>query len=153
MNPEAQDPQSPDGQTPDVQTMEATTETKAPVVEVKMESGPLATTPRLPQGSGELQALLAQASAYVAWVTDFFKSNQPAILKVGLVIGAIVTVKVALAVLSAINEIPLLAPTFETIGLGYSAWFLYRYLLKASSRDELSRDFDALKKEVLGKQS
>ena len=147
MSPEAEAPKSPDKE-----TMQATSDTKTPVVEVKMESGPLAPTAKATQSAtSELEALLAQASDYISFVTDFFKSNQPTVVKVGLVIGAAVTVKVALAVVSALNEIPLLAPTFELIGIGTSGWFLYRYLLRASTREELSRDFDSLKQEVLGK--
>ncbi len=147
MSPEAEAPKSPDKE-----TMQATSDTKTPVVEVKMESGPLATTAKATQSAtSELEALLEQASEYVSFVTDFFKSNQPTVVKIGLVVGAAVAVKVALAILGAINEIPLLAPTFEMVGIGTSAWFLYRYLLRASTREELSRDFDSLKKEVLGK--
>ncbi len=146
MNPEAESPNSPDEQ-----PMEATTQTKAPVVEITMESGPLATmTKAAPGTASELETLLKQASEYVSYVTDFFKSNQPAVVKVGLLVGAVVSVKVVLAVLGAINELPLLAPTFELVGMGTSAWFLYRYLLRASTREELSRDFGNLKKEVLG---
>ena len=52
-----------------------------------------------------------------------------------------------------INEIPLIKPTFETVGLGYSAWFIYRYLLKADNRKEISADFNTLKEEILGKKS
>ncbi|NJM58269.1 MAG: hypothetical protein HC857_13680 [Synechococcales cyanobacterium RU_4_20] len=147
MNPEAEAPNSPDEQ-----PMEATTQTQAPVVEVTMESGPLAmTTKAAPAAATELENLLKQASEYVSFVTDFFKSNQPAVVKVGLLVGAAIAAKLALAILGAINEIPLLAPTFELVGMGTSSWFLYRYLLRASTREELSRDFGNLKKEVLGK--
>jgi hypothetical protein len=68
----------------------------------------------------------------------------------GLIFGAVVSVKLTLALLDAINDIPLLAPTFELIGLAYTAWFIYRYLWKASTRQELSGDFNALKDQVLG---
>ena len=37
------------------------------------------------------------------------------------------------------------------VGMGYTAWFIYRYLWKASNRQELSRDFNSLKEQVLGK--
>lgn len=135
---------------PNTKPMEATSETKTPVVEVKMESGPLATT-KMPQGTPtELENLLKQVAGYVNFVTDFFKSNQPAVVKIGLIVGAGVSLKIALAVLGAINEIPLLAPTFEMVGIGTSGWFLYRYLLRASTREELSQDFKSLKKEVMG---
>lgn len=37
---------------------------------------------------------------------------------------------------------------FELVGLGYSAWFTYRYLLFKSSREELVDDIEALKKKI-----
>jgi hypothetical protein len=61
-----------------------------------------------------------------------------------------VTVKVILAVLDSLNDIPLVAPTFELIGIGYSGWFVYRYLLKASTREELTSEIDTLKSQVFG---
>ncbi len=66
--------------------------------------------------------------------------------------GSIVGVKVLLAILDALNDIPLVAPTFELIGIGYSAWFVYRYLLKASTRKELTTEITTLKSQVVGQQ-
>ena len=37
---------------------------------------------------------------------------------------------------------------FELVGLGYSAWFTYRYLLFKSSREELVEDIEGLKKKI-----
>lgn len=41
-----------------------------------------------------------------------------------------------------------LPKVFELVGLGYSAWFTYRYLLFKSSREELVEDIEALKKKI-----
>ncbi|KAG0455043.1 hypothetical protein HPP92_024335 [Vanilla planifolia] len=38
----------------------------------------------------------------------------------------------------------------ELVGLGYTGWFVYRYLLFKSSRKELAEDFEALKKKIAG---
>nr|MDJ0901521.1 CAAD domain-containing protein [Xenococcus sp. MO_188.B8] len=62
-------------------------------------------------------------------------------------------VRVILAVLAAINDFPLLAPLFELIGLGYTTWFVYRYLWKESSRKELKDEFEVLKSQVMGRNS
>lgn len=70
----------------------------------------------------------------------------------GLIVAAIVAVKVLLAVLDSLNDIPLVAPTFELIGIGYSAWFVYRYLLKASTRQELTHEITTLKSQVVGQE-
>ena len=52
--------------------------------------------------------------------------------------------------IDALNDVPLLAPTFELIGMGYTAWFVYRYLLKASTRQELVQEFKSYKEQVTG---
>lgn len=85
------------------------------------------------------------------YVSVFFKRYRRPIVTVGLIVAAIIAVKLVLALLDAINDFPLLAPTFELIGLIYSGWFLYRYLLKASNRQELLGDIAAIRDQVLGK--
>jgi hypothetical protein len=96
----------------------------------------------------KVSALLGDLPDYVS---TFFKQYRRPIVTVGLIIAAIIAVKLVLALLSAINDFPLLAPTFELIGLIYSGWFLYRYLLKASNRQELLGDIAAIRDQVLGK--
>lgn len=98
-----------------------------------------------------------QISGFLGTLPDylgsFFNQYKQPIVSVGLVVTAIVTVKVLLAVLDSLNDIPLVAPTFELIGIGYSAWFVYRYLLKASTRQELTSEITTLKSQVVGKDS
>ncbi|KAL8541100.1 hypothetical protein ACS0TY_002396 [Phlomoides rotata] len=43
--------------------------------------------------------------------------------------GAIVAVWLASVVVSAVNSVPLLPKILELVGLGYTGWFVYRYLL------------------------
>ena len=85
------------------------------------------------------------------YVTDFFREYRRPIITVGLIFAAIISVKLVLAILGAVNEVPLLSPVFELIGLTYSGWFVYRYLLRASNRQELIEDFNGLKDQILGK--
>lgn len=96
-----------------------------------------------------------QVSGFLATLPDylggFFNKYKQPLISVGLIVAAIVSVKVVLAVLDALNDIPLIAPTFELIGIGYSAWFVYRYLLKASTRQELTNEIATLKSQVVGK--
>ncbi|BAZ25346.1 hypothetical protein NIES4073_62510 [Kalymmatonema gypsitolerans NIES-4073] len=97
-----------------------------------------------------------QVSGFLATLPDyvgtFFNRYKQPLITLGLIVAAIVTVRVVLAILDALNDIPLVAPTFELIGIGYSAWFVYRYLLKASNRQELTSEIAALKSQVVGKQ-
>lgn len=88
-----------------------------------------------------------------AYLGEFFSEYKRPIVTVGLFVTAIIAVKLTLAVLDAVNDIPLLEPTFELIGLGYSIWFIYRYLLRANNRKELAEDFNTLKDQVLGQAS
>jgi hypothetical protein len=94
-----------------------------------------------------VKTLLASLPDYLS---DFFGEYKRPIVTLGLIFASIVSVKLTLALLDAINDIPLLAPTFELIGITYFVWFVYRYLWKAQSREELVRDFSTLKDEVLG---
>jgi CAAD domains of cyanobacterial aminoacyl-tRNA synthetase len=98
----------------------------------------------------QISSFLATLPEYAG--TIFNKYKQP-LTVLGLIVAAIVTLKVVLAILDALNDIPLVAPTFELIGIGYSAWFVYRYLLKASSRQELTSEITTLKKQVVGKEA
>ncbi len=109
------------------------------------------------ESTEQFQQIWAKVSVLLAdlpeYVSDFFKEYKRPIVTIGLILAAIISVKLTLAILGAINEIPLLAPVFELIGLTYSGWFVYRYLLRASNRQELLEDFNSLKAQVLGKRA
>ncbi|KAG1358740.1 Protein CURVATURE THYLAKOID 1A, chloroplastic [Cocos nucifera] len=64
--------------------------------------------------------------------------------------GAIVAVWLSSIVVGAINSVPLLPKLMELVGLGYTGWFVYRYLLFKQSRKELANDIEALKKKIAG---
>ncbi len=108
---------------------------------------PDVSTAELPDWAKQATAILAELPTYLGQI---YNSNKSAVITLGLFFGIIVGVKLTLAILSAINEIPLLAPTFELVGIGYTSWFVYRYLLQASTRKELTDEIDSFKSEVLG---
>lgn len=64
--------------------------------------------------------------------------------------GALVGFWAGIQLLSVVNHVPPLSAFFKTVGLGYTTWFAYRYLLFASTREELSEDIDTLKDKILG---
>lgn len=86
------------------------------------------------------------------YIGEFVNENQKFLVNLLLAFLAIVAVKMILAILGAINDIPLLAPMFELVGLGYTGWFVYRYMLTKSSRQELVQEFESLKSQVVGKE-
>ncbi|KAG1664170.1 hypothetical protein FOA52_012251 [Chlamydomonas sp. UWO 241] len=52
--------------------------------------------------------------------------------------------------LGAVDRVPMIPKAFELVGLTYSGWFTYRYLLFKSSREELVQDVKALKDKISG---
>eukprot|EP01018_Ginkgo_biloba_P005841 Gb_09245 [translate_table: standard] len=64
--------------------------------------------------------------------------------------GAVVALWLSSIIVGAINSVPLLPKIMELIGLGYTGWFVYRYLLFKSSRKELATDIEELKKKIAG---
>ncbi|MFB2975341.1 CAAD domain-containing protein [Microseira sp. BLCC-F43] len=140
---EAKQPKPPQPETPKV---EVTVETA--------DNAPLATVPPTSESESQFQEYVDLVLSYLSklpdYLGDFFGEYQKPLLTVGLIVAAFVTVKVTLAVLDALNDIPLLSPFFELVGMGYAGWFVYRYLLRASTRKELSEELKGLKNQVLG---
>ena len=60
---------------------------------------------------------------------EFFEDNKQPLISLGII---------------------LLAPTLQLIGMGYTAWFIWRYLWKAEKRQELASEFGALKEQIFG---
>lgn len=114
------------------------------------------TKPKSAPTESAVQEYLSIGTNFLTQIFDILKkvidSNQKLLVNLLLIFLGIIAVKVTLAIISAINDIPLLAPTFELIGLGYTGWFVYRYLLTNSSRQELGQEFEALKNQVMGKE-
>ncbi|MEA5604821.1 MAG: CAAD domain-containing protein [Nostoc sp. DedVER02] len=126
------------------------------VAEINAQTGTITKLQPPAQSQDEWLKYGEQISTFLAtlpeYLGSFFNQYKQPLVTVGLIVGSIVGVKVLLAILDALNDIPLVAPTFELIGIGYSAWFVYRYLLKASTRKELTSEITTLKSQVVGKQ-
>jgi hypothetical protein len=122
-----------------------------------LEGANTSSLPKLPparETESQWQRIGRQTSEFLAqlpeYLSSLFNKYRQALLTVGLILLAVVTVKILLALLDAINGIPLLAPTFELIGLGYATWFSSRYLLKASTRQELAEKIRSFQEQTLG---
>ena len=153
MNPELQTSDYIDSSTSEVV---AEVEDRADIGLTSPEPAPIVVSAQSSQSSEQWSQIGERVSYYLGQLpdllSDFFSQNQRLLINLGLLFGGIVTVKLTLAILDAINDIPLLAPTFELVGIGYSAWFVYRYLLKSENRQELSQEIDSLKQQVIGAQ-
>jgi hypothetical protein len=58
-------------------------------------------------------------------------------------VGIVVAIDILDAIVLALNRLPLLPSIFELVGLGYSGWFIWRYVLFSSSRQELKSKLDS----------
>ena len=106
------------------------------------------------EATPEWQQILEQVYSVLSdlpeFIGKFYGEYRQPVVTVGLIVAAVISVKLIFALLGAINEVPLLSPIFELVGLTYSGWFIYRYLLRVSSRQELSTKFNDVKDQVIG---
>jgi hypothetical protein len=144
-------------------TPRVTVTTEPLVVDTKPSfETPVVEDPSLQLPSGEetkeqLQQIWDRIYNFLAglpeYLSEFFGAYRRPLVTLGLIFGSIVSVKLTLALLDAINDIPLLQPTFELIGLAYTAWFIYRYLRRAENRRELVSQLNEFKDDILGQNS
>lgn len=136
--------------------VEAKTEVKEeiPVVEVKTEDKPTLTkmSSKSSVKKDEWLQYGERTSTFITdlqnSVADFFKQYQSLVGNLGWILLGLISAKITLALLDAIDDIPLLSVMLECIGLGYVIWFIYRYLLTATSRQELAREIQNFQKQV-----
>ncbi|MCS6813413.1 MAG: CAAD domain-containing protein [Cyanobacteria bacterium] len=132
----------------------ATSEQKVEIVD---NVTALTKMPSPDQSGDQVQQIKAKLLEFVSglqsFVGEFFEEYRQILVLVALLVGGGISLKLLLAVLGAINEVPLLNPIFELIGIGYTVWFVYRYLLRAESRQELGNEINALKHQILGQQT
>jgi CAAD domains of cyanobacterial aminoacyl-tRNA synthetase len=115
------------------------------------------TLPKLPaakETESQWQKISRQFVEFLNKLPDYlgsiYNNNKQGLFTLVLILSAFVTVKVVIALLDAVNGVPLLQPLFELIGIFYAIWFTFRYLLKYENRQELSQKFNSFKQESLG---
>ncbi len=138
-------------------TSEAVEEVKEVLKEVLDEPKPMATITEPAQSiaatleSDTLQVsndLLAKAKQL--W-QEYFGEGKKLNLMIIIAIAATIPVLIATSLLlDFLDKFPLLPSVFELVGFGYSVWFVYRYLLLANTRKELTDAIIGFKDRVLG---
>ncbi|MEH1892038.1 MAG: CAAD domain-containing protein, partial [Nostoc sp.] len=98
------------------------------------------------QVGGKFSALLEQFPNYLG---RFSTEYQLPIICFATIIAATIAVKIVVAVLDVVDEIPQVNRAFELTGIGYLTWFVFRYLLKASTRQELAAQISFIQKEIV----
>jgi len=138
-------------QTAEIETPIDVNTTKGGAIELKQDlKETIPPESEFKQWGQTIKQILSDLPDYIG---EFISNNKQPIVSLGLIFAGIVSLKLTLAILDAINDIPLLAPTFELVGIGYTAWFVYRYLLQASNRQELSEEIDKFKAQIVGDHS
>ncbi|MEH1870117.1 CAAD domain-containing protein [Nostoc sp.] len=120
------------------------------------ESGNLAMLPPASENEEQWQKIGREISIFLAklpeYIGSFYQEYKLPIISFGLLVIAVTALRIFLAVLNAINDIPLVSPFLQLIGLGYTIWFTFRYLLKDSTRQEFTAETRLLKKQILGRE-
>ncbi|MEH1814135.1 MAG: CAAD domain-containing protein [Nostoc sp.] len=120
------------------------------------ESGNLAMLPPASENEEQWQKIGRQISIFLAKIPEyigrFYQEYKLLIISFALLVITVTALRIFLAVLNAINDIPLVSPFLQLIGLGYTIWFTSRYLLKDSTRQELAVEIRLLKKQILGRE-
>ncbi|WP_257236382.1 CAAD domain-containing protein [Nostoc sp. 'Peltigera malacea cyanobiont' DB3992] len=116
------------------------------------ESGNLAMLPPASENEEQWQKIGRKISIFLAKIPDyigsFYQEYKLLIISFALLVITVTALRIFLAVLNAINDIPLVSPFLQLIGLGYTIWFTSRYLLKDSTRQELAGEIRLLKKQL-----
>ena len=105
--------------------------------------------------NNQVQGISKQVSDFFAELPDkisrFYQEYKLPIISFALLVAVIIALRIGLAVLGAVNDLPFVRPFFELVGMAYTFWFTYRYLLKDSTRKELAAAFNSAKKQILGR--
>ena len=118
------------------------------------DPGTLAMLPPATEPDNQWQQISRQISNFLeqlpTYLGSFFQEYKLPIISFALLVAGVATLKILLAILDTLNDIPLLSATFELIGMSYAIWFTLRYLLKASTRQELAAELNSIKKQIVG---
>ncbi|KAJ8483999.1 hypothetical protein OPV22_016484 [Ensete ventricosum] len=100
---------------------------------------------------GDSSDTSSDASSIVKDVQNAWSNSEDRIAFVGLGFAAIVAVWASSNLIAAVDKLPLAPNVFEFIGILFSWWFIYRYLLFKPDREELSKIIKNAISTVLGK--
>ena len=107
-------------------------------------------TPLEPEQKQQWESAIQLLTNLPLEVSKFYQDNQRSLVTVGLILATLIVAKVMLEVITMLNHLPLVQPFFFSIGTGYTSWFLWRYLLFAANRQELSEKMREFKQVTVG---
>ncbi|XP_021736872.1 protein CURVATURE THYLAKOID 1C, chloroplastic-like [Chenopodium quinoa] len=83
-------------------------------------------------------------------VQNLWDSPEDRIAVIGLGLTAVIAFWTSLNVIAAVDKLPLIPGFLEFVGILFSSWFIYRYLLFKPDREELFRNINKSVSNILG---
>ncbi|KAJ7011826.1 protein CURVATURE THYLAKOID 1C, chloroplastic [Populus alba] len=114
---------------------------KLPLSTIKDRQNCVAVAVKATGESSESSASLS----IVKSVQNIWDDSEDRLALVGLGFAALVAVWASANVITAVDKLPVVPSALEFVGILYSSWFVYRYLLLKPNREEL---FQIIKKSV-----
>jgi len=99
------------------------------------------------QIGGTFPTFLDQLPKYL---NRFATGCKQSIIGIAYITAIASTAKLVLDVLDIVDDIPLADLLFQLTGMGYVTWFIFRYILRASTRQELAAQISFIQKEIVG---
>ncbi|MBW4688527.1 MAG: CAAD domain-containing protein [Komarekiella atlantica HA4396-MV6] len=118
------------------------------------EPGNLSTLPSANKSSDRVSEIGRKISNFLErlpkYVVNFFNEYKLPVISFALLVVGVTGLRILLAIVDAINDIPLVSPFFELVGISYVTWSVFRYFLKASTRKELAAEMRSIKEQIAG---
>jgi hypothetical protein len=119
-----------------------------------LEGGEPKNSPPGERAKSQWQRISQQATQFLDkfpdYVGGFLNENRQVIFTLLSLVLGIITLRGILALLKAVHSVPLISLFFELIGLGYTTWFTFRYLLQSQTREELVQKISDFKQRAFG---
>jgi CAAD domains of cyanobacterial aminoacyl-tRNA synthetase len=118
------------------------------------EPGNLSTIPISQKSNDQVSEIGRRISNFLErlpeYVVRFVNEYKLPVISFALLVVGVTSLRILVAIVDAINDIPLVSPIFELIGIGYVTWSVYRYFFKASTRQELAAEMRSIKEQIVG---
>ncbi|KAK9928551.1 hypothetical protein M0R45_025681 [Rubus argutus] len=119
---------------------------KLPVCSMRERKNCVAVVVRATRESSESSTSLS----IVESVQNVLNDSEDRIALVGLGFAAVVALWATANLITAIDRLPLLPSVLEFVGILFSSWFIYRYLLFKPDREELFQTVNKSIADILG---
>jgi hypothetical protein len=83
-------------------------------------------------------------------VQEAWEKTDDKVAIAGLGVAGLVALWAASGLVNAVDKLPLIPDFFEIVGILFSGWFVYRYLLFKPDREELFKKIDDIKSKITG---